>query len=111
MIFIWYFLQFQAYCRHIQTTYESMLVMIFVWGLVITLQHVVQQPRPATLMEAYEAAWKAHLGPAPPWKVYIEKSRHDDMEKLKIATHGEMEALSHQAGNFFPLSHSELIRQ
>ena len=25
-----YFSQFQAYCQHIQTTYESMLVMIFV---------------------------------------------------------------------------------
>ena len=63
-----YFSQFQAYCEHIQTTEESMLVMIFVRGLEITLQHAVQLARQATMMEAYEAAWKAHLGPAPPWK-------------------------------------------
>ena len=49
-----YFSQFQAYCLHIQTTDESMLVIIFVRGLEITLQHAVQLPRPVTLMEAYE---------------------------------------------------------
>ena len=32
-----YFSQFQAYCQHIQTTGESMLVMIFIRGLEITL--------------------------------------------------------------------------
>ena len=63
-----YFSQFQAYCKHSQTTDESMLVMIFIRGLEITLQHAVQLARPATLMEAYEEAWKAHIGPAPPWK-------------------------------------------
>ena len=61
-----YFSQFQAHCQHIQTTDESMLVMIFIRGLEITLQDAVQLARPATLMEAYEAAWKAHHGPAPP---------------------------------------------
>ena len=61
-----YYSQFQVCCQHIQTTDESMLVMIFLRGLEITLQHAVQLARPATLMEAYEAAWKAHLGPAPP---------------------------------------------
>ena len=80
-----YFWQFQAYCQHIQTTDESMLVMIFIRGLEITLQHAVQLARPATLTEAYEAAWKTHLGPAPPWKAYIEKTRHEDMAKLKTA--------------------------
>ena len=106
-----YFSQFQVYCQHIQTTDESMLVMIFVWGLWITLQHAVQLARPATLMEAYESAWKAHLGPAPPWKAYIEKTRHEDMERLKTAMCGELEAFSHQAGNFITRSHSEFIRQ
>ena len=77
-----YFSQSQAYCQHIQTTDESMLVMIFLRGLEITLQHAVQLARPRTLMEATEAALKAHLGPAPPWKAYIEKTRHEDMEKL-----------------------------
>ena len=43
-----------------------MLVMIFIRGLEITVHHAVLLARPATLMEAYEAAWKAHLGPAPP---------------------------------------------
>ena len=62
-------------------------------------------------MEAYEAAWKAHLGPAPPWKAYIEKTRHEGMERLKTAMHGELEAFSHQAGNFITRSHSEFIRQ
>ena len=90
-----YFLQFQAYCQHIQTSDEYMLVMIFIRGLEITLQHAVQRARPATLMEAYESAWKAHLGPAPPWKSYIEKTRHEDMKKLKAAMHGELEAFSH----------------
>ena len=61
-----YFSQFQAYGQHIQTSDESMLVIILIRGLEITLQHTVQLARPATLMEAYEAAWKAHLGPAPP---------------------------------------------
>ena len=51
----------------------------FIRGLEITLQHAVQLEKPATLMEAYEAAWKAHLGPAPPWKAYIEKTRHEGM--------------------------------
>ena len=88
-----------------------MQVMIFVLGLEITLQHAVQLAKPATLMEAYESAWKAHLGPAPPLKAYIEKTRHDDIEKLKTATHGELEAFSHQAGNFITRSHSEFIRQ
>ena len=88
-----------------------MLVMIFLRGLEITLQHAVQLARPATLMAAYEAAWKAHLGPAPPWKAYIEKTRHEDMERLKTAMHGEHEAFSHQAGNFITRSHSEFIRQ
>ena len=74
-----YFSQFQAYCQHIQTTDESMLVMIFIRGLEITLQHAVQLARPATMIEAYEAAWKVHLGPAPPWKAYIEKTLHEDM--------------------------------
>ena len=106
-----YFLQFQAYCQHIQTTDESMLVMIFVQGLEITLQHAVQLARPVTLMEANKAAWKAHLGPAPPWKAYIEKTCHEDMEKLKTAMHGELEAFSHQAGNFITRSHAESIRQ
>ena len=87
-----YFSQLQAYSQHIQTTDESMLVMIFIRGLEITLQHAVQLARPATLMEAYESALKAHLGPAPPWKAYIEKTRHEDMERLKIAMHGELEA-------------------
>ena len=59
-----YYLQFQAYYQHIQTTDESMLVMIFLRGLEGTLQHAVQLARPATLMAAYEAAWKAHLGPS-----------------------------------------------
>ena len=95
-----YYSQFQAYCQHIQTTDESMLVMIFLRGPEITLQHAVQLARPATLMEAYEAARKAHLGPAPPWKAYIEKTRHEDMERLKTAMHAELEAFSHQAGNF-----------
>ena len=106
-----YYSQFQAYCQHIQTTDESMLVMIFIRGLEITLQHAVQLARPATLMEAYEAAWKAHLGPAPPWKAYIEKTRHEDMERLKTAMHGELEAFSHQSGNVITRSHSEFIRQ
>ena len=56
-----YFSQFQAYCQHIQTSDESMLVMICLRGLEITLQHAVQLARPTTLMEAYESAWKAHL--------------------------------------------------
>ena len=34
-----YYSQFQAYCQHIQTTDESMLVMNFIRGLEITLQH------------------------------------------------------------------------
>ena len=34
---------------------------------------------------SYKAAWKAHLGP--PWKAYIEKTRHEDMERLKTAMH------------------------
>ena len=38
---------------------------------------------------------------------YIEKTRHEDMEKLKTAMHGELEAFSHQAGNFIARSHSE----
>ena len=59
-----YFSQFQAYCQHLQTTDESMLVMIFIRGLEITLQHAMQLARPTRLMEAYKAAWKAHLGPA-----------------------------------------------
>ena len=100
-----------AYCQHIQTTDESMLVMIFLRGLEITLQHAVQLARPTTLMEAYESAWKAHLGPAPPWTAYIEKTRHEDMEKLKTAMHGELEEFSHQAGYFITRSHSEFIRQ
>ena len=66
---------------------------------------------PPALMEAYESAWKAHLGPAPPWKAYIEKTRHEDMERLKTAMHGGLEAFSHQAGNFITRSHSEFIRQ
>ena len=66
-----FFSQFQAYCQHIQKTDESMLVLILVLGLEITLQHAVQLARPATLMEAYESAWKAHLGQAYPWKAYI----------------------------------------
>ena len=82
-----YFSQFQAYCQHIQTTDESMLVMLFVRELEITLQHAVQLSRPATMMEAYEAAWKAHLGPAPPWNAYIEKTRHEDIYNLKTAMH------------------------
>ena len=61
-----YFSQFQAYCKHIQTTNESMLAMIFVQWLEITLQHAVQLARPVTMIEANEAAWKSHLGPAPP---------------------------------------------
>ena len=85
--------------------------MIFIRGLEITLQHAVQLTRPATLMEAYESACKAHLAPAPPWKAYIEKTRHEDVEKLKTAMHGELEAFSHQAGNFITRSHSEFIRQ
>ena len=88
-----------------------MLIMILVRGLEITLQHAVQLARPATLMEEYESAWKAHLGSAPPWKAYIEKTRHEDMERLKTAMHGELEAFSHQAGNFITSSHSEFIRQ
>ena len=106
-----YFSQLQAYSQHIQTTDESMLVMIFIRGLEITLQHAVQLARPATLMEAYESAWKAHLGQAPLWKAYIEKTRHEDMERLKTAMHGELEAFSHQARNFITRSHSEFIRQ
>ena len=47
-----YFSQFQAYCPHIQTSDESMLVMIFFRGLEITLQHAVQLARPTTLMVA-----------------------------------------------------------
>ena len=39
---------------------------------------------PGLEMEAYEAAWKAHLVPVPPWKAYIEQRRHEDMEKLKL---------------------------
>ena len=66
--FNWYLTRIQAYCQHIQTTDESMLVMTFVRGLEITLQHAVQLARPSTMMEAYYAAWKAHLGQAPPWK-------------------------------------------
>ena len=69
-----YYSQFQAYCQHIQTTDESMLVMIFIRGLEITLQHAVQLARPATLTEAYEAAWKAHLGPARPCAVTARKN-------------------------------------
>ena len=88
-----------------------MLVMILVRGLENTTQHAVQLARPATLMEAYESAWKAHLGPALPWKAYIEKTRHEDMERLKTAMHGELKAFSHQAGNFITRSHSEFIRQ
>ena len=106
-----YFSQFQAYCQHIQTTNESMLVMIFIRGLEITLQHAVQLARPATLTEAHETAWKAHLGPAPPWITYIEKTLHQDMEKLKTAMHGELEAFCHQVGNFITGSHSEFLRQ
>ena len=34
--------QFQAYCQHILTTDEPMLVMIFIRGLEITLQPAVQ---------------------------------------------------------------------
>ena len=49
-----YYSQFQAYCHHIQTTDESMLVMIFIRVIQITLQHAVQLARPATLTEAYE---------------------------------------------------------
>ena len=74
--------------------------MIFIRGLEITLQHAVQLARPATVMKAHEAAWKAHLGPAPPWKAYIEKTRHEDMERLKTAMQEELEAFSRQAGNF-----------
>ena len=37
-----YLSQFQVYFQHIQTTDESMLVMIFIRGLEITLQHAVQ---------------------------------------------------------------------
>ena len=88
-----------------------MLVMAFIRGLEITLKHAMQLARPATPMEAYESAWKAHLRPAPPWKAYIEKTRHEDMERLKIAMHGEHEAFSHQAGNFITRSHSEFVRQ
>ena len=33
------------------------------------------------------------------------------MERLKTAMHEELEAFSHQAGNFITRSHSELIRQ
>ena len=66
---------------------------------------------PTTAIRTPEAVWKAHLGPAPPWKAYIEKTRHDDMERLKTAMHGELEAFSHQAGNFITRSHSEFIRQ
>ena len=33
------------------------------------------------------------------------------MERLKAAMHGELEAFSHQAGNFITRSHSEFIRQ
>ena len=106
-----YFSQFQAYCQNIHTTEESMLVMIFTRGLEITLQHAVQLARLATLMEAYESAWKAQLGPAPPWKAYIEKTRHEDMWKLKTAMYGELEAFLHQAGNFITRSLSEFIRQ
>ena len=40
-----YFSQCQAYCQHIQTSDESMLVMIFLRGLEITLQHAVQLAR------------------------------------------------------------------
>ena len=40
-----YFSQFQAYCQHTQTTDESMLVMFFIRGLEITLQHAVQHRR------------------------------------------------------------------
>ena len=96
-----YFSQFQACCQHIQTTDESMLVMVFIRGLEITLQHAVQLARPATRMEAHEAAWKP----------YIDKTRHEDMAKLKTAMHGELEAFSYQAGNFITRSHSEFIRQ
>ena len=85
-----YFSQFQAYCKHSQTTDESMLVIIFIRELEITLQHSLQVARPATLIEVYEAACKAHLGPAPPWKAYVEKTRHEDMERLKTAIRGEL---------------------
>ena len=40
-----YISQFQAYCQHIQTTDESMLVMIFILVLEITVQHAVQLVR------------------------------------------------------------------
>ena len=90
--------QFQAYCQHIQTSDELMLVMIFIRGLEITLQHAVQLTRRATLMEAYESAWKAHLGPAPTWKAYSEKTRHEDMERLKTAMHGELKAFRTKPG-------------
>ena len=33
------------------------------------------------------------------------------MKRLKTAMHGELEAFSHQAGNFIARSHSEFIRQ
>ena len=87
-----------------------MLVMILIRGLEITLQHAVKLARPATLMEAYKASWKAHLVPAPPWKTYIEKTCHEDMEKLKTAMHGELEYFSPQARNFITRSHSEFIQ-
>ena len=56
-----YFSQFQAYGQHIQTSDESMLLIIFIRGLEFTLQHAVQLARPPTLMEEYDAALKAHV--------------------------------------------------
>ena len=88
-----------------------MPVMIFIRRLEITLQHAVLLAIPATRLETYESAWKAHLGPATPWKAYIEKEKEKDMERFKTAMHGELEAFSHQAGNFITRSHSEFVRQ
>ena len=62
-------------------------------------------------MDACEAAWKPHLSPGPPCKAYIEKTRHEDMEKLKTTLHEELEAFFHQAVDLITRSHSEFIRQ
>ena len=92
-----YFSEFKAYLRYLPNIPQDQLIGPFCDGLEPTLRHAVRTANPQTLNAAFDQAWAAHRGPAPPWQEYIQRSKGE----ITAAVHQQLEEFSQQAGRFF----------
>ena len=72
-----------------------------------SLQYAVSLAKPSKLEEAYEAAWKAHLGPHAPWKQYVDQAE----ERIASKVHKELETFSQQTGQFITRTNAEFLQK